>query len=659
MSALGFPSKDVEYPELENWDWWQLYIWQSIRRSAGQNQGGTATIVIGLIAIGTSTMIGLGGVFRDRPEILIPALIATVAVTIYLLILLACWAAYAALRTAPPDVYADIVLPGKGESQCLRLLAYEMLSGCEAFVSSTEGLVGLPEEIRLIRFQENDNAAGKLKIEGVISSWNSKYEKFKKDLPKQAEYTQRLGRLQQVASSQLDIHPDSLCQSILVYSPTTHKELVIEFDRVCARMLSECRNAVKDDLHLWNALVYSERCKGIIGYFGRWARSLKQLYDFDYLHLYLHRIASKHSTSGAVEEYAYALQAIAAQQLARLDRTKNTDETSRRRLLELGIVELSYIHERQKAYPGLNVHSTLKNLCSNAYYQASSDEIGVREKDLEDLADVLGAIENNHSLTQYFVEETQQARARYEVLRRCPDIVNLCLFWSREVLSERLSAVIDCWADDPSKLIVLTHGFSKTVRDALKKAAHRLGENQPTIFVTDTNGTERTESSGDAGWMAHGLEQSIRAEFGARIYTGKIISGDSRLLSDLSPSGKLLVILGAECFSDNGKAIHPRGALEMIVNLISTKRDCLIVILAESYKKRDVDSLISGSDLMHMQRLDVYTPKHIDMILSDELVINTGRQKKEVDAIVACAEKGFAVLREARLNRSRAEGLSD
>ncbi len=651
LSAVGLTQKPVIYPELEKWDWWQLYIWQSIRRTAGHSQGGTATIAIGLIAIAISIMIGVGEIYRENTRALLIALAITMIATVFLLTVLICWAAYAALRTATPDLYANIVLRGKGESQCLRVLAYEMTEGCVGFIDNSKHLLSLQAEISNVINEPEE-------VRSKLARWEAQYHQFSKDLLNHAEHLQRLKQLKAVAAEQLDINPERLCQSILSYSPITHAELVIEYNRVCVRMHSECKKAIDGSMqtrHLKKANQYSKRCLDIIQTCRDWAAALKDLFDYDYLHIFVHRIGSKHSTSGAVEEYALALREIATRQLARLKRLKDAPEDERQAALELGISELKYIFARQKAYPGLDVHTTLRNLCDSSRYESDAIYIGISARDLDVLARILDWIAREDDLRQYFSVDKPGIPDRYKALRQLPDIVSLCLSWSRDLLSDLVTSVFDCWADDPTKLVILTHGYSKTVRDVLKEAIPPLGDQQPAIFVTDTSNGGAQEASGDARRMAYALEQKIKRKFGADAYTGKIISGDARILSDLRPSGRLLVILGAECFSSDGKAIHPRGALEMIDGLKWRRADCLTVVLAENYKLQDIDSLISGSDLLHMQRLDIYAQRHIDMIITDNGIINTNRRTKKIDRLIRCVENRFEPLLQARRLSADAE----
>ena len=120
--------------------------------------------------------------------------------------------------------------------------------------------------------------------------------------------------------------------------------------------------------------------------------------------------------------------------------------------------------------------------------------------------------------------------------------------------------------------------------------------------------------------MVYALRSRIEDPLNERIADGD----EAVLVGLLDNDSDMLIIIGAECYDDSRRVIHPRGARDRIDKLKKlerwkVKRKPEVWVLAESYKQHD-GNLIDAIRFFryHLDRLDVYPGELIDEIITEK-----------------------------------------
>ena len=286
-------------------DWWKLYVWGGIRRVLDHGHGGIATFAAeaGLLYLAI-----IGTIWKYSPNHVSAYLLFGLAFGIgYALAVLVFYIAYVSLREQTPKDYANTMLSGKTVSEILKALAHEMYSACESFKASTCDLNDV------LRNHVAINDANQEVVTTKYDLLTKSRERFENQIAATERNLQRLMQLQEDASHLLGIPASRLRDHILQYSPSLHLELTRKYGIFWSRILEEA------DQHASEHFAYHTRkCTHIWSSFAERSDQLRNLFGMHDLHGYVHRIASKHSTSGAILEYASGLSHIADAGLARL-----------------------------------------------------------------------------------------------------------------------------------------------------------------------------------------------------------------------------------------------------------------------------------------------------------------------------------------------------
>jgi hypothetical protein len=199
--------------------------------------------------------------------------------------------------------------------------------------------------------------------------------------------------------------------------------------------------------------------------------------------------------------------------------------------------------------------------------------------------------------------------------------------WSRVELGKKFCEDVRQWLEpeaDVSNIVILTHGYSKTVREALIALflATAGKKSRPKAIVIDTPSKDEDDPLNDD---ARKLVYEINADVRLEDVEHEVANGNERSVMELlGTKDKLLIVLGAECFDQRTcRAIHPRGVRQELgdlkKNAIKKKVAVRVYVVAEEYKEQSLDDLSVLK--YHLDRLDVYDPELIDVICTDERVI--------------------------------------
>jgi hypothetical protein len=121
--------------------------------------------------------------------------------------------------------------------------------------------------------------------------------------------------------------------------------------------------------------------------------------------------------------------------------------------------------------------------------------------------------------------------------------------------------------------------------------------------------------------MKYELHSEISAN--AKRFDHMAIANIDILCRLMDKDSAVMFILGAECFDDKKHVVHPRGIRRQIhkVKRVATNkglRQPLVVVAAESYKRQVVDLTNSRLYSDHFDRIEIYEPEDIDIIVTDK-----------------------------------------
>jgi hypothetical protein len=587
--------RTAEQPDPATLKWWELYIFGTLRRVRATGHADVVHVALFLFGGFVSTAIALDKFTEDKYEYAAYfILLSYIAVPLILLVL--CYSGYAALRRLPEDHYARAALAGRTETEVLRALAYEMHAGVSDFRRQIESLDRhLRGFVWLGTGGSGDSAELALSVRGNRDTLNDALNAYRNAESSARHHRRRLIMLKEHASTVLGISKRRLCDHVLNYSPVTHDELALHYGNLWGSILRNAAHPGGDtDVLLRNAT----RCRWMARRFEEKSALLEQLFRVVDIHKYIYRIASRHSTSGAILEYAEALHYV----VDRLDAAISEAIPAHDDFLPLWQAtaeRLELLHEKQKAYPGVNVHQT----CRNAFTHSSNEAV----RAFFAAASAPGGLTALGSDPAWW-EKTSQVRRGLRELR---SEIDRRIAEGRHGIVENFRRTELPWLTvaGAGRAFIVTHGYSKTVRSVLTHPDLRDFR----IVVS---------SSGEADFEdARKMVYEITEDPGAK--DREVAAGDMDLLPGfVDDEDRVMAILGAECFDDDGRVLHPRGARDKIVQLKTAldssnkKIGFKVVFVAEEYK-RIPDKMVDGFFKNFHDRMDIYPPDFPKTILSD------------------------------------------
>jgi hypothetical protein len=505
----------------------------------------------------------------------------------------------AALSMLAPGEYAQIVLSGRPVQEVFFSIADRAQILSVRFSRGTRGLRPLmqalfetakkhteatrleqEDEIELRRIVETLRRQWALHLGSSAAHWTIK--SVRQLLTGKHRHIRRVEAMKLLAAQELDIPARRLCDHIFQFSPTMFEYGV----RTYLRNLDEMQAAIRT---LRTPQEIAKFCGQVRQNFflDNWCLEkvdlLESLIVNESLHRSLRQLASVHSTSGSLQVYARALR-----DAGRTDRDRGGEAernaVARRRLW--------FLYRKQRARPGFDVHYLLRTL-------------------LEDDADLCRLLDDVASPPPEKPSLPESARRLGEL----PTEVQKRLVERRARLAHLAGDLYRAWAIPGTRQYIVTHGYSKTVREVLRACfgedAGSPGYPEPRVFLLST---EDPQAEFDARLMKVELRQCL----GSRELS--IAAGSVEFLCGLlKRSDQLLIMLGAESFDADRRVVHPRTAAAHVERLLKQAR-CphLCVVVAESYKRLPGDLTASTFFADHFDRVSIYDSSLVDFIVSDD-----------------------------------------
>lgn len=572
--------------------WWSFYLFWSLRQVIGRSRGEIVAVGHAFLALTFTGLTAYAGYFPDLSSTArLGAPIGFVLIVGWLYVLAIFYMAYAALRAATPEEYALAAMANKSESDVLRVLAYEMLVACWEFRNNASAAQAAIEARRGLPPTGHAFPAGFL--QNLEARYTEKAKSTNDALP-------RLRALVDFGAEMLHVSPHRLCDHVLKYRPETHHYLS---EKYSGHLRGVARDLQRSDYA--SAAHRIERCCEIRDDFDRRAHHLDLLFRCAYLHPFIHRISSRHSTSGALKEYARALDAFATDALDRLRTGKSLATAAHAQLSEI----LRLLHRTQQAYPGFDIHQLCLRLCQLAALTGTASEV-LAAQVLSEMHHKPKTFQFGHIPGSSVLDEIQALKGVINTVERLVDEgrsdirKKFLIHWTRWLAGARPGC---------TQLIIFTHGYSKTVRHALEGilTAQTI---HPGLRVMVMSSSDQDPE--DARRMVYELRSRVIDD------RRQLISdGDEDVVLDLldKQSSDLLVVVGAECFDGNKRVIHPRGARDKLEKLHAHPKHPEVWVVAETYKHHR-GNLLDALPFFryHLGDQDIYPPALITQVIPSD-----------------------------------------
>ncbi|MHC4955960.1 MAG: hypothetical protein ACYTGZ_19100 [Planctomycetota bacterium] len=551
-------------------------------------------------------------------------------------------ASLAALRIwLKPESYADVTVSSQSQSEVFKIVAWEIKERCAEFSRD-----GLPVEYhRLAQRAADLRARGSQSAvdqEAMRSLAHALRDVVARNEPAfvahatstrnllQEQHTriQRLDAMFVLAERELRIPKRRLCAQIFGFDPRKYQWDAGRYVNIWQELLDFARETRERES--------AARILGLVANNLRFVDDLKrtvacqwQLLVNEGQHAAMHAYCSEPSTTGALKAYVRALSDVAEQWLQSSDRGANRK----------ACWELAQFHfEKQRAHSGYNLHALCAALChtalSRSEHGSSRPNVGdVDHESLHRLSDVLEKLRS--ARYDHIADEELAALARLRI------VVDTAIDRGRAETVESFSNVFDHWlaarvSEEPA--LIVTHGYSKTVRDVLRSKLTALpasGMLYPTVLILRDGDADDF----DTRLMEFELTQDL-APLGVQV-----TAADERFLREMLKEKPLVLFtLGVECFDPARRVLHPRGIADLLERMKEQTMPKhgsrgLVVFVAESYKCQMDLSAATAFYGAHLDRVNLYPPDLVDIVASDGALPNSPDGILPVDWEAKCAKE--------------------
>lgn len=412
------------------------------------------------------------------------------------------------------------------------------------------------------------------------------------------------------ASQELDIPPRRLCDHLFQYSPAMHRDRLAKYVQNWEEILDfrpigpgvdeqRLRDKVIQNISFINNVLLRRRYQ-------------KQILENRDLHPYIVQFASMHSTSGSLHTYAESLRFVAMSGLRNLVETR---VRARKREKDRIRDRFAFLCRKQQAHPGFDLHALLLRAIGRMDPKFSGLLSSARS--------VLDELEISRLPSGGGSEDIPTiSEERLESFRYLSFSLACLVADSRAEIFEKFWNVYKAWFDQINVRYIITHGYSRTVLSVLRRclpsreeAEEEPIEELPRLFFLLPD----SKDSFDTRVMEYELKEDPYLDRFRYLAAGS----EKHLLGIFESNGPVLVLLGAECFDQDKRVVHPRGIEPVLRALLKDFKDrtipCLVAVVAESYKCHE-DSLTKDTKFygQHFDRIDLYPPDLIHLILTGE-----------------------------------------
>jgi translation initiation factor 2B subunit (eIF-2B alpha/beta/delta family) len=572
--------------------WWSWLRSMQVCRVLTTGKQGAVEVVFGVLALISSVLL----YFLSMQSIPFGRFLLFISACL-ILVLSSIGGALWTLRNMHPREYALTTVGDCTASEILQLVSLDIKRACQEF------------EDQAVQYRKLKNRKDQRCQEAI--------DLLKKQFSRQQGLLLRISALLELAAQQIGIPTQRLRDLLFQYDPTIHGVLAQKFiqnweslflgqiDTVAHRTAVERENV--DIVHKAAARI----------------RAQGDLLQYTALHPFLLRMAAPRSTAQATQEYARALSFVAKFNAGSSVNGEWGDRD--RQLLNDAVTALRFLASRQRTHPGFDLNQSCLNLVRTL--PNNVDEV----RNLKDALNEIGAaFRTGNGLCSIDYENENQAPA-YVCEKARNTISSLSGLWKYTVqqIEEDRYRIVESFNQmyrarcgmfhkaRPAirKRILVTHGFSTTVREVLKSIAppptpSTGSQIVPDIFIVTTDEVGDLDSRLMVSALLEASRNGApfgRIAFGSRDTLAKFIEGDT----------DVMVILGAECFDKKGRVVHPLGVED--IGEFKKRLECgafSLVVVAEGYKFNQDLLSVAPFFCHHLDRIHLYDPELIDIIIS-------------------------------------------
>jgi hypothetical protein len=580
-------------------DLWYRWLWsKQVYRAIVTGKQGAAELVFGVFSLIITLILyflSSGAAFYARSWLIVGAS----ATLILSAILAGIWA----LATMSPSIYAQTTLGGRTASETLQLISLDIRDACNEFRKDAK-----------VFLQDS----------------HPPIEVLKKRFARSHSKLLRITALMGLASEQLDIPLHRLRELLLEYDPAMHRAHAREFIQNLELLSS---GATLNPEHMEAVKVGNENS---IARARARTRAQTDILEYTALHSSVLRMAAVHSTAQATQEYARIVSHVARLASDELLLVKSWDPDERQ-LLDDAMCALRFLACRQRTHSGFDLNGTCLSMTRIEAQKKRTPADPNRQQKLDDQLTALSEL--GRSIDRWgdglFVRDPKDEskfldQDRRHVVKVMADLRDLWPYTVKKIEEDRseivtrFSKMYESWVKRHAaipKTLLVTHGFSTTVREVLKRGIPdrkagipASGQDLPDVFVIGSG----NPSDLDSRLMVSAL---LEVPTLARRF-GRLASGDKMTLSKLLEDDvKVMVILGAEGFDTKGRVLHPWGlaSIGWLKKKLGSGSAFCTVVVAEGYKFHE-DLLSNPQDFRyHLDRVHLYDPQLLDVILTTDI----------------------------------------
>lgn len=531
----------------------------------------------------------------------------------------------------PPDELGRLLVQGRPVSEILQSIAWRIRSVCRRF-SAAQASPGVLSELQEASCDPGRAAALPSLLEQVRATM-----RVVGDMRgKQDQDLRRIVALKHEAGHELGISVRRLCDHVFQFSPTFFRQGVDKYLLNLREMISLAEASVSRPL----ANADCERFAGLVLQNRRLeeacafrARVQEFLLRYDDLHDDVAALASSRSTSGSLQAYARALARLARTDRIRFEDAGRTAARGERPPVSEEVLYLDtldrffFLHRRQRAHPGFDLHSLLRSAVDRFPEESPYDPERVRLQSA-----VLRWME---TVTEEEFEPPPSDRRSLDLRRRrfvdrlaalaeIERYFNLSVGIARSRMVRRFRQILASWrhgCGSESRVYVVASGYSKTVRELLKRGIPEPSDESSIEIFLLLSGVAGELGAREMAWELRSIVKNTKDETDGERSPRVAAGSEESLASVVRPGDRVLLLLGAECIDADGRVAHPHIALPRLGPLIrdlgSLRVATLTVVAAEDYKRLPVPFAATRFLKEHFEPVPVYEPELIDLFLSE------------------------------------------
>lgn len=526
-----------------------------------------------------------------------------------------------AKRSLTPRLYGKLVISGRNIEEILNFIARKSLRIHRKFERATREVDGLFKDIANKENHQESEPVQLLEAsietvwqpQGGLAKCRKVIKNLQQLLLKEHEEFKRMEQLMEEAALELRIPKKRFVNHIIQFSPELFISRISKFKDNLAELSEDMEKELSQ--RNVNADAILTRILGLVKQLNKIRRISDQRIDrandlikYEDLHGYIHRISSSNSISEALLIYSETLAKLSRGSKALLIKSWDGDLNSR--LYQDVENRFKLVFRKQKAYPGYDPHEILLKMFEYHNSETSNDVVKIlsqfKKYFLVNKHESLGFLTTGDEY-----KDLEQDRIKDKIIHNLGILGSMGLntkdllsTYKQKLVSKFKHQVFPSYFNDVQGVkFVITHGYSKTIRQIIKHGLDQSSKWQNYVFILEGKDSSQFES------QLMKFELQNETSFSNQ-YFSNISIGDISVLKELiCNEDKVMIILGAECFDKKGRIVVAKGIkndFQDLVKYFDQKNIRYSSVVASEEFKGQMES-ISNSEPFddHFDRIDI------------------------------------------------------